>query len=173
MARGVRFIPELSRPSRRIAVKVPVDSRMEIHEPGHSQGRGREASHQPLARSSQAPARRQGGGSDHQPLSMAEGGERNPARDESRPCFPPEFFVSFVSYCSKKRPTTCTPSTPKLTDAPVRLLAPPSRCTGSSGQDCWRTAPMRSKSLTESQDLSSLVQTISEQEETRSTKRED
>ena len=54
--------------------------------------------------------------------------------------FPPVFFVSFVSFCSKMRPTTCTRYSPKLTDSPVRSLPPRLKCTGSWGQDCWRAS---------------------------------
>jgi hypothetical protein len=49
-------------------------------------------------------------------------------------------FVLFVSFCSKTRPTPCTRYLPELTRSPDRSLAPPSKCTGSWGQDCWRAS---------------------------------
>jgi hypothetical protein len=63
------------------------------------------------------------------------------------PCL--AFFVSFVSFCSKTRPTPCTRDSPKLTDCPARSSAPPSKCTGSWGQDCWRASTGRNDAMTE------------------------
>ena len=64
----------------------------------------------------------------------------SPRFNGSRSCGPGEFFVSFVCFCSKTRPTTCTRYSPKLTDSPVRSSTPPSKCIGSWGQDCWRAS---------------------------------
>ena len=75
-----------------------------------------------------------------QDLANLDGPRIRAGLNESRSCFPPEFFVPFVSFCSMTRPITCTRFSPKLTDSRVKLLAPPSKCTGSWGQDCWRAS---------------------------------